>query len=131
MALTKKIDFGKVSKELTDSRVKKIRLLGNDIVADMHSRTLKGEDVTLGTFKEYSDSYKKQRSKKGRKTKPNLTYTGNMLGGMMSKKIPNGLKFTFTSSSELKKAEWNQKTRKFFGIDKNQKASIKKTLSKL
>lgn len=132
MPLTKKINFKKVSKELTDSRIKKLRMMGNDLVAGIYTRTLQGKDVNLRAFKkEYNKTYKKYRLKHGRTGYPNLTYTGNMLGGMISKKRKTGLRFTFPSVSEKRKAGWNQKTRPFFGLDKKQLALIKKRLSRL
>lgn len=51
MPLTKKINFKKVSKELTDSRIKKLRMMGNDLVAGIYTRTLQGKDVNLRAFK--------------------------------------------------------------------------------
>jgi len=129
--LTHSINFKRVSKELTDSRIKKLRMEGNNIIAGIHTRTLAGKDVSMRSFKKYSTSYAKHRASSGRSARVNLTYHGTMLGAMISKKAKNGLRFTFMAKSELDKATWNQKKRPFFGVDKNQKAYLNKILSKL
>ena len=129
--LKKKINFRKVKKRVIDDRVNKLRLEASNIVTGIVNRTLKGKDADLKGMKSYSRDYAKYRQEHGRKGKVNLTYTGAMLGAISSKKIPLGLRFYFNSKSETDKAKWNQKTRKFFGIDKNQRKYLKKQLSKL
>ena len=100
-------------------------------MAEIHSRTLSSKDRNLKSLKPYSTSYREFRQSKGRGSDVNLTYTGAMLGAMTHKDIPNGLRFTFMSKSELDKAYQNSKTRDFFGVDKNQEKKIRKKLSKL
>ena len=124
--LKKKINFRKVSNLIVDKRVDKIRAEGLNIETGIINRTQSGKDVKNKSFKKYSAAYKK---KKGGKV--NLTDTGAMLHAISSKKIKNGLRFYFNASSETKKASWNQKLRKFFGVDKTQIKYIKKQLSKL
>ena len=102
-----------------------------NIVTGIVNRTLGGKDTKLKGFKSYSSDYAKYRTKNGRNKKVNLTYSGKMLGAINSKNIPLGLRFYFSSKSEADKATWNQKTRKFFGIDRNQRKYLKKQLSKL
>ena len=129
--LKKKINFRKVKNKVIDDRVKKLRLEGMNIVAGIVLRTEQGKDMNLRSFKSYSSDYEKYRTKHGRSRKVNLTYNGTMLGAINSKKIPLGLRFYFSSKSETDKAKWNQKTRKFFGIDKQQLKYLKKVLSKI
>lgn len=130
--LKKKINFRKVRGEVVGGRVKRLRLEAMNIVHGIVERTQsKGKDVKLKAFKSYKPDYAKYRSKHGRNRKVNLTYSGRMLGAINSKHIPLGLRFYFASKSETDKAKWNQKTRKFFGIDKLQLKYLKKKLSKL
>jgi len=134
--LKKKVNFNRVRKLIIDKRLVKLRKESFNIIDGIEQRTLKGQDYKLRLFDGYSRSYsafkaKPNKNKKSRGTGVNLTYTGRMLESMTTKKIKNGLRFTFMSSSELKKAGWNQKTRRFFGTDKKQRARIRKVLSKL
>lgn len=129
--LKQKIDFSKVNKKIVVMRIKKLQLLGNDLIAGITLRTLSGKDVKLKGFKPYSPNYKKTG-------KVDLKVTGNMLGSMQSKKIKTsqgeGLRFSFGSSAEKIKAKGNQQSprdRRFFGIDRNQKKFIKKQLQKI
>ena len=129
--LKKKIDFRKVRRIIIDDRVSDLQKEGGNIVHGIVARTQRGKDMKLKNFKSYKSDYAKYRSKHGRSKTVNLTYSGRMLGAINSKKIPLGLRFYFASKSETDKAKWNQKTRKFFGIDKTQLVYLKKKLSKL
>ena len=129
--LKKKINFRKVSSKVIDGRVDKLRLEAKNIEAGIIDRTQKGKDTKLKSMKSYKSDYAKYRQKHGRSKKPNLTYTGNMLNAISSKPIKNGLRFYFSSKSETDKAKWNQKTRRFFGVDKNQIKYLVKRMGKL
>ena len=129
--LTKKIDFRKVSTDIIDGRTKILRGEALNIVAGIHRRTLQGKDYKLKAFKPYDKDYKKYRSKHGRSSSVNLTYTGRMLKAMTTKRIKNGLRFTFMSSRELKKAGHNSVTRDFFGVSTPQIKYLQKVLGKL
>lgn len=129
--LKKKINFRKVKGKVIDGRVSRLRLEAMNIVHGIVTRTQRGKDVKLSGFKSYKADYAKYRSKHGRDRKVNLTYSGAMLGAINSKNIPLGLRFYFSSKSETDKAKWNQKTRRFFGVDKTQVKYLKKQLSKL
>ena len=129
--LKKKIDFRKVERKIVGDRVKKLRLEAMNIVVGIVSRTQRGKDMKLKGFKSYKKDYAKYRQKHGRDKSVNLTYSGRMLGAINSKHIPLGLRFYFSSKSETDKATWNQKTRKFFGVDKMQIKYLKKRLGKL
>mgnify|MGYP000312307724 CR=1 FL=1 len=128
--LKKKIDFRKVERKVIGGRVNRLRLEAMNIVHGIVSRTQRGKDVKLRGFKSYKADYAKYRAKHGRDKSVNLTYSGRMLGAINSKKIPLGLRFYFASKSETDKATWNQKTRRFFGIDKIQIKYLKKSLIK-
>ncbi len=140
--LKKKINFRKVEKRVIDGRVKKLRLEALNIEHGILARTLKGKDMKLKSFKPYSSSYKKLKASKGADSKVNLTGVtrkvkgrtvqgGLMLQAISNKRIRNGLRFYFNASAETKKAFWNQRKRKFFGVDKQQIKYLKKKLGKL
>jgi len=133
MALKKKIDFRKTKRILVDGSVKRLRAESLNMLSGIESRTLQGRDVQLRSFSKYSKAYRLYRSKHGRTSRVNLTYTGKMLGAMTTSKIVNGLRFKFMSSTETKKAYYNQikNKREFFGIDKKMIIALKKRISKL
>lgn len=122
--LKKKVNFDKVEAQIIDSREKKLRLLGSEIVTGIILRTQKGKDKNNKSFKPYSAAYAKKK-----KTKVNLTVTGNMLNAISHKNITNGLRFYIIGNTEKQKALINiNRGRKFFGIDPTQKKWIKKRL---
>jgi len=132
--LKKRINFNKVKRIVINGRVDKLRKERLNIETGIVKRTLKGKDVKLkrfGTYAPYSKNYENYRKRHGRSSKVNLTYTGAMLGAIIGKNIKDGLRFKFSSSAETKKATWNQKTRRFFGVDKTQIRYLKKVMGKL
>ena len=124
--LKKKINFNKVRKTVIEGRLDKLKKEALNIETGIINRTQSGKDVKGKGFKKYSSAYAK---KKGGKV--NLTDTGAMLQAISNKNIPNGVRFYFNASAETKKASWNQKLRKFFGVDKEQIKYLKKKMSKL
>lgn len=129
--LKKKINFRKVRRVIVDGRIDKLRKEALNIETGIITRTQKGKDVKQSSFKPYSRQYSRYKQKKGRGKEVNLSYTGAMLQAISSKKITNGLRFYFNASAETKKAFWNQKKRKFFGVDKLQIKYLKKKMGKL
>ena len=71
-------------------------------------------DVRL--FKPYSPSYKKARRKAGRGIKPDLNWSGEMLGSMKFRVRGDNAILFFGRRREAEKAIWNQKTRPFFDL---------------
>lgn len=125
----KGIDFNKVKQQINDIPLKKLRLMGNEIIVDIINRTQSGKDINNKTFKPYTKQYAQIKKRFGGKV--NLTVTGNMLNSIDSKTIPNGLRFYINSTNEKKKALGNIKNgRRFMGIDSKLKAKIKQRISK-
>ncbi len=129
--LKKKINFNKVRKVVIDDRLVKLRKEGLNIETGIINRTLKGKDIKNSSFKPYSKQYADYKQSKGKGKTVNLTNTGAMLQAISNKKIPNGIRFYFSASAETKKAAWNNKLRKFFGVDKGQVKYLKKKMGKL
>ena len=124
--LKKKVNFRKVRRVIIDGRLDKLRKEALNIETGIIRRTQSGKDVKLSSFKPYSASYKKTKG-----GTVNLTKSGAMLQAISNKKITNGLRFYFNANAETKKASYNQKMRKFFGIDRNQLKYLKKVMGKL
>lgn len=98
--------------------------LSKPIIKGIVKRTQSGKDVNGKAFKPYS------KSGRGGKGIVDLTISGDMLGSINGQKVKGGVKIYFPSSKERKKAHANQKTRYFFGIDKDQKEIIRKQIIK-
>lgn len=124
--LKKKVDFRKVRRVIIDGRLDKLKKEALNIETGIINRTQSGKDVKLSSFKPYSKAYKKIKG-----GTVNLTKTGAMLHAISNKNIPNGLRFYFNASAETKKASYNQKMRKFFGVDRNQVKYLKAKMSKI
>lgn len=127
----KKPNFKKIEKRIVNSRIKKLEQLSSEIILGIINRTQKGKNISLQSFKRYTREYAKAKAKAHGSSKPNLTREQSMLNSITSKRLKNGIRIGFGSVSEAKKAQGNQKKRKFFGLDKKQRAWIKKKLSKL
>lgn len=89
-------------------------------------RTQKGKDSEGDYFKPYSRSYKKFREKTGRQTRRvDLNFSGRMLAGMVNRTV-SGREghIYFASPEDAKKAAYNQKTRNFFSVSKEEQEEI-------
>lgn len=81
------------------------------------SRTGRGVDADGEAFAAYSESYAERRRKKGRGIRPDLTYTGRMLGNMTGKFLfYRKSAVVFSRSEEANKAAGNSKRRDFFDV---------------
>ena len=134
--LKKKINFKKVRTVLIRGSEKRLKEESLNIIDGIKERTESGKNVKGKTFKKYSTkgkySYADKRKDAGKRvTPPNLAWTGHMLEAISAKPIKGGLRFYFNAKAETDKASWNQKTRKFFGISKNQIKYLKKVMGKL
>lgn len=83
-------------------------------------RTAKGVDVNGAPFKPYTATYAAFRSRQGRTVTPNLMFTGRMLASMkVTADSRKGVLF-FSRSEEARKAAFNNRTRRFFDLSKNE-----------
>ena len=131
MGLKKKPNFRRLEKRIIKSKVQKLELLSSEIIIGIIERSQSGKDVKLQVFNRYSKKYSIAKKKKYGSSRPNMTRSGDMLNGIGAKSLANGVRFYFTSKHEKDKASSNMRKRKFFGVDRKQKAWIKKKLSKL
>lgn len=91
-----------------------------DIARTIRKRTESGYDVNGKRFKPYNKEYLQYRREKGRSLKPNLTFTGRMLGSIRAQGYKRGGRVTL-SGEEGYKAWINEKMgREFFDISQPQ-----------
>lgn len=93
-------------------------LLGEQIIKE---RTADGVGYK-GAFRPYSTGYAKVRQSRGATLKPNLFFTGSMLGSMSAEVVNrNEARIFFSRATEAKKAAFNDQIRPFFGFNQNEK----------
>lgn len=132
--ISKVPDIKAIGKELLSEREKILAQQMELAATEIVQRTQSGHSVNGSTFEPYSEGYRKYKSKRGRRTTPDLTFTGHMLGSLTTKIINQGAyllgQIFFSSSREADKAKYNQKSREFFGLSKQQIDKLTKALNK-
>ena len=115
----------KLGRTFTQNHKRAMRRAAAEGVNRINKRTSLGLDVNEQPFRPYSDAYKGFRKSKGRDTdKVKLIFTGRMRGAMTSGlQGQDGLIF-FSSRAESKKAAQNNRTRKFFGLNRSDTRAI-------
>lgn len=116
----------KLGRTFTQNHKRAMRRAAAEGVNRINKRTSLGLDVNEQLFRPYSDAYKGFRKSKGRDTdKVKLIFTGRMRGAMTSGlQGQDGLIF-FSSRAESKKAALNNRTRKFFGLNRGDTRAIR------
>ena len=116
----------KLGRTFTQNHKRAMRRAAAEGVNRINKRTSLGLDVNEQPFRPYSDAYKGFRKSKGRDTdKVKLIFTGKMRGAMTSGlQGQDGLIF-FSSRAESKKAAQNNRTRKFFGLNRSDTRAIR------
>lgn len=116
----------KLGRTFTQNHKRAMRRAAAEGVNRINKRTSLGLDVNEQPFRPYSDAYKGFRKSKGRDTdKVKLIFTGKMRGAMTSGlQGQDGLIF-FSSRAESKKAAQNNRTRKFFGLNRGDMRAIR------
>lgn len=89
-------------------------------------RTARGVDVDGAPFKPYTKTYAAFRRSRGRSTTPDLMFTGRMLASMKAKADKNKGVLFFSRSEEARKAAFNNRTRRFFDLSKDELRRIQK-----
>jgi len=92
----------------------------------IQARTQRGSDASGKRFKKYSKGYEKFRKKKGRSSKPDLTFTGKMLGSMqVTKSKKRKATIGFSRVEESNKAFWNtDNDRDFMGFTRKDESTL-------
>lgn len=123
----------RIRARLLDGADRRLQLALEAEKAEIDKRTTSGRDVDGGAFDEYSEGYAKFKAKRGRKASPpDLTFTGSMLRAMTVEVTREGQKLIgrifFNSAREAAKAAGNMRTRRFFGLSRDQ---IKRIVERL
>lgn len=87
-------------------------------------RTLKGLDYQGRNFAPYTPQYREYRRQTGRPLRPDLNFTGQMLGSMTVDSTSSRGRIFFTRVTEGTKAFYNDKKRPFFSIGMKEEARI-------
>lgn len=117
-ALKKKgVDVGKSMKRA-------LSITAQEGINIIEARTEDGVGYKGGAFKGYSEKYAKFRKAKGRGSNVDLQFSGRMLGSMTSKADKKKAKIFFTRAEEAKKAAMNNKTRPFFGFNRQEEKQL-------
>ena len=116
--------IGKKGDELSESVKKALSitaLAGRNII---EARTSKGVGYKGGAFEGYSPTYAAFRASKGRGSRPDLEFTGQMMSSMTTKANSKQAEIFFTRATASKKAAMNNKTRPFFGFNSREKKRL-------
>jgi len=89
-----------------------------------------GEDAQNKAFTPYSKAYAELRREKGRSAKPNLSFTGKMLGGMRSFGRKGEAIVQLTGEQGFKAFQNEERGRVFFALSKEDIESIFRRVSK-
>lgn len=130
--VNRRFDSRKFSRELIEAAQKSVDVSVSDEVAEMVKRTQSGRDVSGQPFRAYTKEYAAMKNKRGRSTRPDLTFTGRMLANITHRVKKVGSKIVaeifFSSAKEAAKAQGNLQHRDFFGFSKDQLSRIKDRL---
>ncbi len=111
---------------LSKSIKKALSITAQQGINIIEARTSKGVGYKGGRFKPYDQKYAAFRSARGRGTKPDLQFTGQMLGSMTSRANRRRAEIFFSRAAESKKAAMNNKSRPFFGFSDREEDTLGK-----
>lgn len=124
-----KLDANKLRADLTGLRKAsgelRTEIAGEEVMVGLaeqaativQARTQRGVDADGAPFAPYSEGYAERRRKKGRSIRPDLTFTGRMLGAMTGKFLfYRKSAVIFARGEEANKAAGNSRLRDFFDI---------------
>lgn len=114
----------KKGKDIDKSMKRALSITAQQGINIIEDRTQDGVGYKGGAFKGYSEKYAKFRSAKGRGKNVDLQFSGRMLGSMTSKADRKKATIFFTRAEEAKKAAMNDKTRPFFGFNKQEEKQL-------
>ena len=115
--------IGKKGDELSASIKKALSITAQVGINIIEARTSKGVGFK-GKFKAYTPIYAAFRQSRGRSAKPDLQFTGQMLGSMTSRTTSRQAEIFFSRATESKKAAMNNIKRPFFGFNKKEQEKL-------
>ena len=114
----------KAGRDIDKSMKRALSITAQQGINIIEDRTEDGVGYKGGAFKGYSEKYAKFRRDKGRGKNVDLQFSGRMLGSMTSKADKRKAKIFFTRAEEAKKAAMNDKTRPFFGFNRQEEKQL-------
>ena len=114
----------KAGKDINQSVKRALSITALEGINIIENRTQRSVGFKGGRFTKYSPKYARFRRQEGRTTKPNLDFSGKMLGSMTSKANNREAKIFFTRAAEAKKAAGNNKLRPFFGFNRSEEKKL-------
>ena len=123
-------DLKKRGKSLKSSAKKALLITALKGINIIEARTSKSRSYKGTFFKKYNASYAAYRLQKGRSTKPDLQFTGQMMGSMSAVSTGSHAEIYFTRATEAKKAAMNDKKRPFFGFSRKEQKTLGKTFER-
>lgn len=115
--------IGKKGKALANSVKRALSITAQSGINIIEARTSKGIGFK-GKFQAYTPLYASFRASRGRSTKPDLQFTGQMLGSMTSKSNSKQAEIFFSRATESKKAAMNNIKRPFFGFNDREEKQL-------
>ena len=119
-----KAELEKKGKNVSQSVKRALSITALEGINIIENRTQRSVGFKGGRFTKYSPKYARFRRQEGRTTKPNLDFSGKMLGSMTSKANNREAKIFFTRAAEAKKAAGNNKLRPFFGFNRREEKKL-------
>lgn len=119
--------FKKLGSQFSKDIAKGLQATSKRGIGMILDRTAKGKGY-LYAFPSYTPKYALFRAEKGRSTKPDLNFSGKMLGSMKSKLIKPEMtaEIYFSRLAEAKKAAANNVKRPFFGFNNREKNYLRR-----
>jgi hypothetical protein len=107
-----------------------MKTLAVGVQREIRKQTERGRDINGAQFKPYTPKYRKFRQKKGRSIRPNLLFSGRMLGGMRAIGRKGVAKVILTGQQGLKGWANEERGREFFGLTRGAAESVIRRVSK-
>ena len=116
--------FSKLQKKRPIAFKKSLLAVAQFQRGNISRRTLKGLDFQGRNFAPYTPEYAEFRRQAGRPLRPDLNFTGQMLGSMTVDSTTSKGRIFFTRTAEGTKALANDKKRPFFAISRKDEVKI-------
>lgn len=127
-------DPTKITQDLADkiarNKRKALSITAMEGINIIEDRTSKGQGVS-GPFKSYTPQYAAFRAQNKLNTRPDLSFTGQMLSSMTaSRPTSNSVTIFFRGADNARKAAFNNKTREFFSFNKRERGILRNIFRK-
>ena len=127
-------DPTKITQDLADkiarNKRKALSITAMEGINIIEDRTSKGQGVN-GPFKSYTPQYAAFRAQNKLNTRPDLSFTGQMLSSMTaSRPTSNSVTIFFRGADNARKAAFNNKTREFFSFNKRERGILRNIFRK-